>query len=247
MRDLHNAPGGEQQRGDASATPQPGKKTLVEQLQSTMPAQPGSAEAQAAPRAATQVSFADAPVAPGGVEGGGLGAASDHLELGGDATKSGTKDTEAAAWKDYGAFRWAIAWSTDGTSGWIVQKVSSTLNATAKDGSAITLASIGTAPSYYEAWAVDDKGKVSPAVGSTNDIWSRNSKGEGSKGNWSMKGDVYWTSSDPAKSGLTSGGVRNAGILLSGTSAPAGLSGVLQTRHADGKWDATTKHTGSAG
>jgi hypothetical protein len=227
--------------------PAPGKTTLVEQLQATMPAQPaGAAVAQPAPRAATQISFTGAPVMTGGLEGSGLGVAGDGIELGGNATKSGTKDTEAAAWKDYGAFRWAIAWTTDGASGWIIQKVTSTLAATAKDGTPITLASIGTTPSYYEAWAVDDKGKVSPSAGATNDIWTRNSKGEGSKGSWSMKGEVYWTASDPAKSGLTSGGIPNAGILLSGTSAPASLSGVLQTRHADGIWDATKKHTGGA-
>jgi hypothetical protein len=77
----------------------------------------------------------------------------------------------------------------------------------------------------------------------------RSSKGAGSKGTWSLKGEVYWTSSDPAKSGLTPGGVANAGILLSGTSAPAGLGSVLQTRSADGVWDSTkapATHTGNA-
>ncbi|HEX3762700.1 MAG TPA: hypothetical protein VHW23_28590 [Kofleriaceae bacterium] len=222
----------------------------MEQLQATMPVQPErAAGTQPAPRPATQISFAGAPSA-GGLDLGGLGAVGENTDLAGAATKSGTTDTEAAMWKDHGAFRWAVAWTTDGTSGWIVQKITSTYTGTRKDGSAITLASVGTTPSYYEAWAVDNSGKVSPAVGATNDIWARGSKGDGSKGTWSIKGDVHWTSSDPAKSGLTPGGVANAGILLSGTSAPAGLSGVLQTRHADGAWDSTktpATHTGSAG
>jgi hypothetical protein len=59
-----------------------------------------------------------------------------------------------------------------------------------------------------------------------------------------------WTNEDPAKSGLTKGGVRAAGILLSGTTAPKGLGASLQTRFAGGVWDSTGStptHTGTAG
>lgn len=63
-----------------------------------------------------------------------------------------------------------------------------------------------------------------------------------------MTGTVYWTNADPAASGFTSGGVSNAGSLLSSTSAPAGLSAALATRRATGTWNstgATPTHTGT--
>jgi hypothetical protein len=179
---------------------------------------------------------------------GGMGAAEDG-DMGGAATKSSTSTTAGPNWLDHGSFRWVVAWGTDGTSGWIVQKVTNTLSGTKKDGTVISPATYGITPIYYEAWAVDSAGKVTPTDGTSHDWWTRGSRGAGSKGNWSMRGDVYWTDKDPAKSGLTPGGVSNAGILLSGTTAPAGLSAALQVRTANGVWDssgATPTHTGTA-
>lgn len=80
-------------------------------------------------------------------------------------------------------------------------------------------------------------------------MWERIGLGAGSRGTWSMKGEVYWTDTDPAGSGHASGGVGNAGILVAGTNAPAGLGKLLATRTANGDWDSTgakPKHTGSA-
>ena len=91
--------------------------------------------------------------------------------------------------------------------------------------------------------------RVSATDARNVDQWERPSLGAGSKGSWSMKGEVYWTSTDPAGSGLTAGGASNAGILLSGFSAPSGLGSCLLTRNANGNWDSTVNpatHTGAA-
>jgi hypothetical protein len=177
----------------------------------------------------------------------GLGNEEDNL--GGAAKKSTTTDVVPATWLDHGRFGWYIGWGTDGTSGWIVQKVTNTYTGSQKDGTAINTSTANVVPVYYEAWAVDSTGKVSPSNGATNDMWTRRSWGTGSKGSWSMRGDVYWTDKDPEKSGMKAGAVKNAGILVSGTSAPAGLGSVLQVRTASGTWDSsgtTPTHTGSA-
>jgi hypothetical protein len=176
---------------------------------------------------------------------GGLGASGE--DQAGAATKSTTATTSGPTWSPHGQFAWAVGWGTDGTSGWIVQKVTSTLTGTKSDGSVISPATYGLTPLYYEAWPVDSAGAVTPIRGGANDFWNRGSRGAGSKGNWSIRGDVYWTNTDPATTGLTAGGVANAGILLSGTTAPGGIGGALQVRTADGTWDSTGTSTAHAG
>jgi hypothetical protein len=175
------------------------------------------------------------------------------LATAGDAKSAKTGDLKGAAatWKPHGEFKWWIEWSTDGTSGWIVQKITNGYSGTDKSGTAITDASVGVTPSYYEAWEVDGAGKITGSLGGTGnrDRWERPSLGAGSKGDWSMKGEVCWAAEDPAKSGFKSGGIGNAGTLLSDAKAPAKLSKLLLTRNANGKWDSTGKtptHTGSA-
>jgi hypothetical protein len=232
----------------ASTGGTPGRETLTGQMGGT--ADPASSWG-GAPRTATRIDM----ISGGGSDpfnfgsfSGGLGS-NEEENIGGAATKSSTHDTFTATWSDHGRFKWWVGWGTDGTSGWIVQKVTNTYTGTKSDGSAITAAGVGVVPVYYEAWAVDATGRISPSAGATHDMWQRVPLGAGSKGTWSMRGDVYWTDSDPAASGLTAGGVRNAGILLSGTSAPAGLGGALQVRNASGAWDssgATPTHTGKA-
>jgi len=175
----------------------------------------------------------------------------EGMMLGGDATSASTSDLSAAAWTDHGVFKWWIKWVTDGTSGWIVQKITNTYSGTDGAGKAITNATVGVTPSYYEAWEVDAAGGITGSLGATGnrDRWERPGQGASSKGTWSMTGEVYWTAEDPAKSGFKSKAVANAGTLLSSKSAPAKLSGLLLTRTADGAWDSTGKtptHTGTA-
>lgn len=227
--------------GEATA----GKRTLTESL---------GAEAAPVSRAPTMIQAAasgEAAVSPAPHrESAGDGGAEDG-DLGGAASTMSTSDLQAAAWSDHGAFNWWIKWVTDGTSGWIVQKITNTLSGTRKDKSAITLSTYGIVPTYYESWEVDKDGNITGSLGGTpnRDKWTRGSRGDGSKGTWSMTGNVYWTPTDPAKSGFTSGGVVNAGSLLASTSAPKDLSAELVTRSANGAWDSTAEqktHTGKA-
>lgn len=150
-------------------------------------------------------------------------------------------------WGNHGHFDWRVGFTTSGRSGWLVQEIINTYSGTDSSGTAINTSSV--VPHYWEAWAVDSTGKVTPAVGANNDYWIRPGRGTGSKGNWSMKGNVHFTTTDPATQGFTPGGVSNAGILLSTTTAPTGLGSVLLARQANGVWDstgATPTHTGTA-
>jgi hypothetical protein len=151
-------------------------------------------------------------------------------------------------WNDHGAFDWRVGFSTSATSGWLVQEINNKFEGTDSAGTAIA-AGIPT-PKYWEAWEVDAASAITPAVGANNDYWIRPGRGNGSKGRWSMTGKVYFTTTDPKTQGFTPGGVRDAGILLSTTSAPTDLGLARLHRHAQGVWDstsATPTHTGSAG
>ena len=159
--------------------------------------------------------------------------------MGGNASTMSTANLAGPQWNNNGEFRWWISWATDGTSGWIVQKIENTYSGTRADGSAITNASVGATPLYYEAWEVAANGTITGSLGATGnrDRWDRPNLGAlGSQTSFSMTGTVYWTNSDPAASGFRSRAVRNAGSLLSSTSAPAGIGSPLLVRRAHGTW-----------
>jgi len=160
-----------------------------------------------------------------------------------------TSNVTGPTWGDFGSFTWDVGLTTAGRSGWIVQEIVNTYNSTDASGSPIT--DSGVIPHYWEAWAVDSSGAVSPSAGDINDMWRRAGRGSGSRGWWSMEGNCHFTTTDPADNGLTPGGVSNAGILLSGTTAPPGLGSTLLSRHANGSWDSTSRppgpHAGTAG
>jgi hypothetical protein len=159
-----------------------------------------------------------------------------------------TSNQAGPTWSPHGRFTWDVGFTTSGRSGWIVQEIVNTFNATDSSGSAIT--GTGIVPHYWEAWKVDASGVVSPSAGAVNDMWRRPGRGNGSKGTWSMVGNCHFTTTDPATQGFTPGGVSNAGILLSTATAPTGLGSVLLGRNAKGTWDstgATPTHTGTAG
>lgn len=138
-----------------------------------------------------------------------------------------------------GAAMWHVAFSTTGRTGWIVQKIDNTVTGTDAAGAAITPASIGLAPHYYEAWSVDAGGAVTPIVGGDNDHWDQGSMGDRTKGNWSTTGDLYWVSGAARPGGMAPRAVPNAGMLVSSYSAPPGLGPALLHRYARGTWDAT--------
>ncbi len=150
-------------------------------------------------------------------------------------------------WNNHGQFVWKVGFSTTGKNGWIVQKIVNTMRAQDAAGSPLPVAQL--TPEYWEAWAVDGSSNITPNVGADNDYWIRTSKGSGTQGHWSMTGSVYFTTTDPATQSFTPGGVANAGILLSTTSAPSGLGVARLHRYAQGTWDSTglvPTHTGSA-
>lgn len=155
--------------------------------------------------------------------------------------------TSAATWSPHGQFAWQVGFTTTGTSGWLVQEVVNTYRA--QDATGTDLGGVKPTAQYWEAWAVDAASAVTPVAGGTNDFWLRPNRGAGSQGHWSMRGKVYFTTTDPATQGFTPGGVPDAGILLSSTSAPSGLGIARLHRYAQGSWDSTgttPTHTGSA-
>ena len=157
--------------------------------------------------------------------------------------------TTPAAWNNHMQFLWEVGFTTTGRSGWIVQEIVNKYRA--EDTAGNPVGPIPT-PHYWEAWAVDAAGRITPASGATHDTWRRGSRGDNTKGHWSMRGKVHFTKTDPAAHGFTAGGAPNAGILLSTTSAPTGLPlGIARLhRYAQGTWDSTgavKTHTGSAG
>lgn len=260
MRELRSSGSGGHE-GAESSGPAPGKRALTDRMpvqrkSATASAAESSGAASEAPRSPTRIDAAESadpfdfsfpPLASAARAGD--GADEEDLPIGGAATTMSTGELAAATWSDEGRFKWWVNWVTDGTSGWIVQKITNTYSGSKKDGTAITNASVGAIPSYYEAWEVDKDGKITGSLGKTGnrDKWERPALGEGSKGSWSMTGNVYWTGTDPAASGFKSKGVSNAGSLLSSLTAPKDLSGELQTRKASGTWDASAgSHKGAA-
>jgi hypothetical protein len=153
-------------------------------------------------------------------------------------------------WNDHGHFDWGAMFKvTGGQAGWIVQEIVNTYRAKDKDGKDVKPA---YTPHYWEAWAVDKKGKIDPRFVDARgcDDWVRPGRGDDTEGHWSMKGKVHFTTTDPATQGFTHGGVRDAGGLLATTSAPSDLGVARLRRYAQGTWDSTgdkPTHTGSAG
>jgi hypothetical protein len=154
----------------------------------------------------------------------------------------------APTWSNHGHFDWRVGFSTSARNGWIVQEIVNTYRAANKAGNDVRPT---YTPHYWEAWAVDGSGNVTPSDGAANnDYWIRPSRGNNTQGHWSMTGAVHFTTTDPATQGFTPGGVPDAGILLSTTSAPSGLGFARLHRYAQGTWEstgATPTHTGSAG
>lgn len=157
-----------------------------------------------------------------------------------------TTDNAGPTWNANGSFTWDVGFTTTGTNGWIVQKITNTYRA---ENAAGPIAGPAPTPEFWEAWAVDGTGVVSPSVGATNDMWRRPGRGAGSKGHWALRGTCYFTTTDPATQGFAAGNVPDAGVLLSSTAEPPGLGIGRLHRYAQGTWDSTAgvAHAGSAG
>lgn len=159
-----------------------------------------------------------------------------------------TNTTTPARWGPNGEFEWVVAFNTNGRNGWIVQEVVNVYRP--KDAAGNLLGPPHATPKYYEAWTVDAAGTITPNPTGSNDWWQRPNRGNNTKGDWSMTGKVYWTTTNPATQGFVARGVPDAGILLSTTTEPAGLGTVKLNRQANGTWDSSSTpavaHTGTA-
>lgn len=174
-----------------------------------------------------------------------------------------TVNNVGPTWYDHGRFYWYVNWNLSGrnvgatTNGWMVQHVENAYRGEDSAGVAIDNARVGTTPSYYEAWPV-----VAGAVhrfprdaSAGRDYWKRpdlsvlpSVADAGTKGRWSMRGKVYFTTTDPTTHGLASGNVADAGALPSAVGAPPDLGVARLHRYANGTWDSTAAprtHTGS--
>ncbi len=155
--------------------------------------------------------------------------------------------TTPPAWNPHGHFLWEVGFNTSGRNGWIVQEMASTRRAQDAAGNALP---DRLTRDYWEAWAVDGTGAITPASGATNDTWQRRSFGNHTQGHWSISSSVHFTATDPATQGFAVGNAPEAGLLLSSLTAPTGLGVARLHRYAQGTWDSTgaiPTHTGSCG
>jgi hypothetical protein len=158
-----------------------------------------------------------------------------------------TSTNTGPTWTDHGHFDWRVGFVTNATSGWIIQELFNSYSIQDASGNDVVPR---FTPHYWEAWAVSENSAVTPNIGPDNDYWIRPSRGNNTKGTWSMDGAVTYTTTDPATQGFTPRGVREAGILLSTTTAPRDPGMLLMNRAANGTWDSTTgtpTHAGAAG
>lgn len=146
-----------------------------------------------------------------------------------------------------GAMTWHVGLTTSGRNGWIVQDIENSWRAVDAAGSAVPSP---FTPHYWEAWAVDGTGNVTPSVAGDNDYWDQpdlKAAFGAVEGHWATKGKCYFTTDDPATQGFIAKNPNtNAGDLLSSTSAPANLGIARLHRYAQGTWETTGVHTGSA-
>jgi hypothetical protein len=144
-------------------------------------------------------------------------------------------------------FGWDVSFNTTLRSGFIVQEVASTFNATHCDGTPY-VGPLPTMPRYWEAWQVDANGNVTPG-GAFNDRWQRGwcNAGTGppqcanrnSRGNWTMAGRFFTPLTLPPAAHFAAGAVPDAGILQSTVVRPNAdhLGLVAGSRTIGGRWD----------
>ena len=168
-------------------------------------------------------------------------------ETEGEAVEVSTATNFGPAWLDHGEFEWDVSFTTNGRLGWILQEMTNTYDARDMGGYDVTPV---YAPHYWEAWEVDEVGRVTPNVGRDNDYWTRVSRGPNTRGTWTMDAAVYWSTTDPTTQGFILNGVMDAGeMLLSTYENPPDPGMLVLSRGASGAWDstgATPTHSGTA-
>jgi hypothetical protein len=132
-------------------------------------------------------------------------------------------------------FVWEVGFRTSLRNGFIIQQVDNEFVPAMCDGTAYT--GWRPTPRYWEAWAVDGAGVVTPSVGAINDQWTRPFRPR-SSGRWTMRGTLFTTLRLPTT--FVVGGAADAGPILRSTVAPPSsdfLGLVAGTRRVGGRWD----------
>jgi len=142
-------------------------------------------------------------------------------------------------------FQWDVNFSTSLRRGWIIQELTNIWSPANCNGTAYGFAN--ATPHYYEAWWVDNAGKVwiptslttPPTIGTpaiADDQWRRPMM-PGTSGTWRMSARLFTTLTLPA--GLTIGGVADAIALPSsaGTISSDTLGLLAASRSIGGEWN----------
>jgi hypothetical protein len=112
------------------------------------------------------------------------------------------------------AFQWDVRFTTSLRNGFIVQRIDNVWNQNPAAAAGVV---VPTAR-YWEAWAVDGNGRVTPVMANTsNDTWRRPRR-LGTTGNWRMRARLYTVLNLPAVFGV--GNVPDAGALQSTLAHP---------------------------
>jgi len=133
-------------------------------------------------------------------------------------------------------FVWEVGFGTSLRNGFIIQQIDNEFAPAMCDGTAYT--AWRPTPHYWEAWAVDGAGTVTPAIGAINDQWTR-PFAPASRGRWRMTGTFYTVRTLPPKAHFGVGNVGDAGILQSTAHTPTGdeLGLVAGQRTIGGEWN----------
>ena len=121
------------------------------------------------------------------------------------------------------AFEWVVELVPGGLlrSGWFVQHIENTYESFDATGAPLHTDASGqdfrpAMPEYWEAWKIIGAGGLSPT---SKDTWQRGFA-PGTRGNWSMKGRIYYVEDADFPSSFAHGNVHDARGLMSTTVKP---------------------------
>jgi len=135
----------------------------------------------------------------------------------------------------FGRFHWEIAWQTNARNGYIVQEMESSQQGVFCDGSPDPGVAV-SAPLFWEAWRIQQDGKVHPPPGS--DTWQVPVH-PFHRGTWRLTGKAFFVEQLDPQAGFQVGNMAaaQAGSLYATASKPNNLGPVLLTRQIAGLWE----------
>ena len=135
----------------------------------------------------------------------------------------------------FGQFHWEVAWQTNARNGYIVQEMESAQEGTFCDGTSDSGVA-PAAPLFWEAWRVQQDGKVHPPPGT--DTWQVPVH-PAHRGTWQLTGRVFFVEQLDPDAGFRTGNpdAPQAGTLYATGVEPKNLGPVLLSRQAAGRWE----------